>query len=142
MLDHVREQAKGLVETRFGGNVLKAAVEVGISQSQLSDFLNRKKGLGLPVVLAIADYLHCTLDELLGRDPFSGNRTLSQNAELAAAVDFLAATYPREYLEQQAQVYAKEKTFRSRMEYVSRLQADYVHWSQSRKPRGVLQSSH
>jgi hypothetical protein len=64
-----REYVRMMVASDFKGNVNAAAIELGVSQSTLSAFLNGDKGAGLTLLDAVANHKSVSLDVVLGRAP-------------------------------------------------------------------------
>jgi transcriptional regulator with XRE-family HTH domain len=65
---NTRAFARDLVDTRFDGNVTAAARELGVSQAALHDFLQQKRGAGIGLLAALADYSAISFDHLVGHE--------------------------------------------------------------------------
>lgn len=85
-----REYVRALIDRDFGGVAWGFAKEIGVAQSAISDFLADRAGIGLNVLEKVADYAHCTLDEVVGRSGVPMGRDLDKLerrlVELLAAV--------------------------------------------------------
>jgi transcriptional regulator with XRE-family HTH domain len=68
----VKERLCALVETivarDFAGNKSAAAKKLKVSQSYVSEIVQRRRGPGTTMLESLADYLHTSTDELLGRE--------------------------------------------------------------------------
>lgn len=65
--DAARKFAQAVVDREFGGNTLKAAAALGVSQSYVSDFLRGTKGAGTKMLHALANFCGVPLDVVIGR---------------------------------------------------------------------------
>lgn len=65
---------------RYGGNQTHAAKDLGVSQGHISAVLNGSRGVGIDMVVQLAERLHMRTDAVLGLDE------RSEDAELEAAI--------------------------------------------------------
>lgn len=79
-IGHLAKVLRPIVDERFEGKGNRFAKALGVSQSHVSQILrgeNGDRGIGLPTLLAIRDYLRgigkpMTLDEMLDLEPVRG----------------------------------------------------------------------
>jgi len=65
----VRSRMRQVVSSpRFAGNVTAAAKELRVSQSMLYEFLAKKRGAGMKILTALANYTGLSIDVLLGSE--------------------------------------------------------------------------
>lgn len=65
----IKAFVRQIMQNDFGGSISATARALKMPQSQLSDLLNDRRGLGLAGVERAADYAKVTLDEVVGRKP-------------------------------------------------------------------------
>lgn len=73
-----------IMQTDFEGSISATARALGMAQSQLSDLLNDRRGLGLAGVERVADYAGVTIDEVVGRKPPQARSSSGVRRDLAA----------------------------------------------------------
>lgn len=75
VLEKVLEHLRKLRDERFGGVQAELARALDVTPTAVSDVLNRKRGPGLAMIIAIARESALSLDELVGLDSRGGRAT-------------------------------------------------------------------
>jgi transcriptional regulator with XRE-family HTH domain len=140
LLENARTLVRRFIDREFDGNVLRASQRMKVSQSQLHQFLAGSKGVGMGTLVSIAEYMHVTLDTLLGRQAQqkqgqSIERQVFPLPRLLPAIDVardsgIEETFLAEFVREVIQ--QPDPDFNA-VEWLQTIQARYAAWSRERK---------
>jgi len=79
----VTRMIQQILDEDFGGVVVRTAKALGVSHATIFDLLSGKRGAGMHLLTALANYRRIPIEQILGRATLSGTSSLHGESEPA-----------------------------------------------------------